>query len=337
MEKTRKYSTLIKFLPASVRRRIIGNPGLEKILDNLGWLFIDKILRLGVGLIIGVWIARYLGPEQFGLLNFALAFTGIFGAIATLDLQSTTVRDIVRDPATTQLTLGTTAILQLIGGLISFSLILAVIVYVRPNDLQARSIVTILGALVLFKAAEIANYWFESQVQSKYTVWVQNSYFMVFALVKVVLIINNAPLIAFVWAIFAEAVLVAFTLLIVMGRVGPPLLSLSTNWIRATILIKDSWPLALSSVAIMMYMKIDQIMLGQMIGDDAVGIDPFLVMADGNGNRVTGSSVGHNGGIGAFYNINKQATAGISYRYAYNKLGTVGLSDGLIYSLKYNF
>lgn len=65
--------------------------------------------------------------------------------------------------------------------------------------------------------------------------------------------------------------------------------------------------------------------------------DPFLVMADGNGTRVTGSSVGHNGGIGAFYNINKQMTAGISYRYAYNKLGTVGLSDGLIYSLKYNF
>ena len=88
----------MNLIPAFVHRRIAHRPNLVKIVDNIGWLFFDKILRMGVGLFVGVWIARYLGPEQFGLLSFAIAFVGLFGAIATLGLQGIVVRDIVRDP-----------------------------------------------------------------------------------------------------------------------------------------------------------------------------------------------------------------------------------------------
>ncbi len=259
-------------LPAFVRRRIEHRPGLAKILDNIGWLFFDKILRMGVGLLVGVWIARYLGPEQFGLLNYALAFTGLFGAIATLGLQSIVVRDIVRDPDGARLTLGTAALLQFIGGLISYVLILISITYLRPDDPLARSIVAILGAMLLFKASDIAVYWFESQVQSKYVVWVQNIVFLAFAAGKVALILNKASLTVFVVLILAEAILAALILIIVFGRFGNPLATLKTNTIRAKTLLKDSWPLLLSSMAIVVYMKIDQVMLGEMVGEESVGI-----------------------------------------------------------------
>jgi PST family polysaccharide transporter len=46
---------------------------LRKIVANTGWLFADKILRMGVGLFVSVWVARYLGVEQFGTLNFAIS------------------------------------------------------------------------------------------------------------------------------------------------------------------------------------------------------------------------------------------------------------------------
>ncbi|KGE03824.1 flippase [Pseudohaliea rubra] len=262
----------MSLLPAFLHRRIAHRPGLVKIADNIGWLFIDKLLRMGVGLFIGVWVARYLGPEQFGLLNFALAFTGLFGAIATLGLPGIVVRDIVRDPESARLTLGTAAALQLIGGLLSYLLILGAIAYLRPADALARSIVAILGAMMLLKACEIAVYWFESQVQSKYTVWVQNSVFLVFAGIKVGLILEQASLIAFIWAMLAEAVVVALILLIVMGWRGPPLRSLRVSVERGVTLLRDSWPLILSAIAVTVYMKIDQLMLGQMIGDEAVGI-----------------------------------------------------------------
>jgi O-antigen/teichoic acid export membrane protein len=259
-------------IPAFIHRRIAHRHNLVKIVDNIGWLFFDKVLRMSVGLIVGVWIARYLGPEQFGLLSFATAFVGLFGAIATLGLQGIVVRDIVRDPTVREETLGTAAALHFIGGLMVYGLILATIFWLRADDPLAKAIVAILGSMMLFKVSQVAVYWFESQVMSKYTVWVQNGVFLVFAAVKVGLILQNAPMTAFAWAMMAEALVVAILLLVILGLRGPQLRRLRVTAKRGVSLLKDSWPLMLASVAVLIYMKIDQIMLGQMIGDQAVGV-----------------------------------------------------------------
>ena len=262
----------MNFISSFIHRRIAHRPNLVKIVHNIGWLFFDKILRMGVGFFVGVWIVRYLGPEQFGLLSFATAFVGLFGAFATLGLQSIVVRDIVRNPDRAPETLGTTAILQLIGGTAAYLIVLIAIAYLRPDDAIVRSIVAILGSTMLLKASEISVYWFESKVLSKYTVWVQNGIFLVFATVKVVLILQQASLIAFVWTMLAEAVVVAIILLGVMSKYGLLLTKLRINIKSAKSLLKDSWPLLLSGIAVTIYMKIDQIMLGHMIGVEAVGI-----------------------------------------------------------------
>lgn len=262
----------MNIIPAFLHRRLAHRPNLVRIVDNIGWLFFDKVLRIGVGLFVGVWIARYLGPDQFGLLNFATAFVGLFGAVATLGLQGIVVRDIVRDPSSKEKTLGTAAILLLIGGMISYSLILVTIFWLRADDTLVKTIVAILGSVVLFKVSDVAVYWFESQVLSKYTVWVQNGVFLVFAAVKAVLILKGAPLIAFAWAMMAEAVIVAMLLLVMLRLRGWQTRRLRVTAKRAIALLHDSWPLMLAGFAVLIYMKIDQIMLGEMIGDQAVGI-----------------------------------------------------------------
>ncbi len=227
---------------------------------------------MGVGVLVSVWIARHLGPEQFGLLNYALAFTGLFSAIAGLGMQEIVVRDIVRNPGGAYETLGTAGVIQIISGLVAYAFILVAIAYTRPNDYLAQSIVAIFGSLMILEASKIAVFWFESQVQSKYTVWVQNSAFLFFAAIKVALILYKASLTAFAWVMFMETTLVAFILLIVMNKRGFALNLLKVNVHRAKILLRDSWPLLLASFSIMIYMKIDQIMLGQMVDDQAVGI-----------------------------------------------------------------
>jgi O-antigen/teichoic acid export membrane protein len=262
----------LNLTPAFIRRRIEHRPNLLKIVDNIGWLFLDKVLRMGVGLIVGVWIARYLGPEQFGLLSFATAFIGLFGAIGGLGLHGIVVRDIVRDPASKEETLGTAAALQFVGGLFAYGLLLGMIFWLRPDDTLAKALVAILGSMMLFKVSEVAVYWFESQVLSKYTVWVQNSSFLIFAAIKVGLLLNDAPLLAFAWAMMAESLVAALLLFVMLGLRGPQLWQLRIKLTRAKSLLKDSWPLLLSGIAVVIYMKIDQIMLGQMIGDEAVGI-----------------------------------------------------------------
>lgn len=259
-------------LPAFIRRRIEHRPNLQKALANTGWLFADRILRMGMGLLVGVWVARYLGPEQFGLFNYASAFVALFGAIATLGLNGIVVRELVKQPEDTNTILGTAFTLQLIGGLLAFGVAVLTIGFVRPDDALAKLMVAVLGFVMVFKATEVVKYWFESQVHSKYTVWVENAMFLVFAGIKVVLILSHASLMCFVWAVLAEAVLVAAALLgVYVWRVSS-LRKWQVQIERAKALLKDSWPLILSGLAVMVYMRIDQIMLGKMIGDEAVGI-----------------------------------------------------------------
>ena len=262
----------MELLPAFIRRRIAHRPNLLKIVDNIGWLFFDKVLRMGVGLLIGVWIARYLGPEQFGLLNFTAALIGLFGALASMGLQGIVVREIVRDPASSEEILGTAAALQLFGGILAYILLLATVAWIRPDDRMTQLVAAILGAMVLLKVSEVAGLWFESQVQSKYTVMVQNGVFLLFAGIKVMLILNGSSVTSFAWAMLAEGIVVALALTLALNQLGPSLVSLRVNKVKALELLHAGWPLMLSSIAVMIYMKIDQIMIGQMLSNSAVGV-----------------------------------------------------------------
>jgi len=263
---------LLKFLPVKLHRNIEQRRGLTNILNNIIWLFFDKFIRLGVGLFVGVWIARYLGPKQFGLLNYALALVALFTAVANLGLYGIVVRDLVQEPANAETTIGTSFVLSVLGGFIAFCLSLLAISYARPNDELAMFIIVLLSLLMVFKATDVVRYWFESQVQSKYVVWVENGAFLAISTVKIGLIVAKAPLMAFVWTMFVESLIVAVGLLGIYAWRGGKLTAWRFRFARAKVLLKNSWPLILAGIAIMIYMRIDQIMLGQMLGDESVGI-----------------------------------------------------------------
>lgn len=260
------------WIPACLRRKISHRPSLLMSLDNLGWLLADKVLRLGVGLVVGVWFARYLGPEQFGLFNYALALVALFGAIASVGLKGIVVRDLVRQPESAAATLGSGFVLQLFGGLVAFMSAVLAVLLLRPDDPLSGYLVAVLGAALVFKASDVVRYAFEAQVASRHVVRVDAAVFLLLAAVKIGLILAEAPLVAFAWAAFAEAGLVAAGLFLLAVRRGPSPGQWRARAARMKTLLADSWPLVLSGLAVMVYMRIDQIMLGQMVGDDAVGI-----------------------------------------------------------------
>lgn len=212
-----------------IRTRISHRPNLMRILENISWLFFDKFLRMGVGLLVGVWIARYLGPEQFGLLGFASAFIALFGSLATLGLQPIVVRNLVDYPQSINLTLGTAGMMQAIGGVFSYLFMLLLFSMARPNDALALSIVAILGSVNLFKFFDVSIYWFESQIKSKYVVWIQNTILIFFAVAKVILITQKGALIHFVWISFAEALLTSLAMLTVFNIYGSKILNLTAS------------------------------------------------------------------------------------------------------------
>jgi len=226
---------------------------------------------MGAGLFVGVWMARYLGPEEFGLLNYAMAIVALFGAVAGLGLGGIVVRDLVQKPDGTYVTLGTAFLLQFVGGGVAFSLAVAAVSILRPVDDLARMMVAILGFALVLKSSEAVKYWFESQVTSKYAVWAENGVFLVLTAVRIVLILSKAPLIAFVWAAFAETALIWVALLLTYEKKVGGLTRWSANFSRARSLIMESWPLILGAIASMVNMRMDQVMLGSMVNNLVVG------------------------------------------------------------------
>jgi PST family polysaccharide transporter len=248
------------------------SPQLIKIIANTGWLFLDRILRMGLGLFVGVWVARYLGVEQFGVFNYSIAFAALFSTVAKLGLDNILVRRIVHKPENSNQLLGTVFGLKILGGFISALLAIGSIVMFKHDDYLTISLVAILASVGIFQAFDTIDLWFQSQVQSKYTVIAKNTAFIAIALLKITLINIHAPLQAFAWSTLAESCLGAVGLIIIFNISGYSLRSWSLDLSLAKILLKESYPLIFAGLSVIIYMKVDQIMLGEMIGKDAVGI-----------------------------------------------------------------
>ena len=175
-----------------------NSTGLYQIVANISWLFADRILRMGFGLIVGVWVARYLGVQQFGIVNYATAFVAIFNPLATLGLDVVVVRRLVADPEQQQQILGTSFWMRFVAGWLTWAIAIIGIYVLRPDDRTMIVTVTILGAASIFQSIDTIDLWFQSQVQSKYSVLAKNAAFLATASIKVGLIVIQAPLVAFV-------------------------------------------------------------------------------------------------------------------------------------------
>jgi PST family polysaccharide transporter len=248
------------------------SPNLLKIVGNTAWLFADRILRMAIGLVVGVWVARYLGPDQFGLFNYALAFTLIFDTVANLGLDSIVIRDIVNQPSSKDEILGTAFILKAIAQVVALISAITLIVLLRPHDTITQWLVGIVAGGMIFESFYVIDFWFQSQVQSKHAVLFKNLGLIFISCGRVLLIQIQAPLILFAWAYSSEFLLTALGLVAAYRIQGYVLKAWRFSWRCATQLLRDSWTLILSSFVIMIFMRMDQVMLGQMLGDQAVGI-----------------------------------------------------------------
>src|SRR5829696_232507 len=248
------------------------SPGLHKILGNISWLLFERVLRMGVGFFVAVWIARYLGPEQFGLFSYAIAFVTLFSSIAMLGLDQIVVRDIVREKPNSDEILGTAFAMRLTAGVVVLLLTVGIVSLLRPGDELVHWLVAIIAAGMVFQPFDTIDVWFQSQVKSKYTVCAKSIAFLIASFIKIILVVVGAPLIAFAWVYLAEIFLGASGLVIAYQLYGHHLKKWRVHLARVWGLLSQGWPLIISGLAVIVYMRIDVVMLGELADSDAVGI-----------------------------------------------------------------
>ncbi len=244
--------------------------GFMKYFKNTSWLFAEKVLRMIVGLFVWIWVARYLGPEQFGLLSYAQSFVGLFTAIATLGLDGIVIRELVKDESKRDVLLGTAFRLKLMGafGVLFF---LAVAVNFTANDHYTNILIFIIASATIFQSFNVVDFYFQSKVLSKYVVYAKIISFFISTIIKITLLLNEAPLIAFVWVVLFDSIILAmgFLYFYLHNHLSLKFWRFDKN--VAFSLLKDSWPLILSGIVISIYMKIDQVMIKEILGNEAVG------------------------------------------------------------------
>jgi O-antigen/teichoic acid export membrane protein len=249
-----------------------NHQGFMKYFKNTSWLFAEKILRMVVGLFVGIWVARYLGPERFGLFSYAQSFVGLFTAIATLGLDGIVVRELVKDESRRDELISTAFWLKLTGAFVVL-LILALAVNFTSNDHYANILVFIIASATIFQSFNVIDFYFQSKVLSKYVVYANIISLFLSSIVKIVLILNEALLIDFAWTVLFDSFVLAcgYIYFFMKNNLSFKIQNLKFKREMAISLLKDSWPLILSGIVISIYMKIDQVMIKEMLDSEAVG------------------------------------------------------------------
>jgi len=224
-----------------------------------------------VGFFVVVWTARYLGPEQFGTLNYAIAFTSFFLPLVIMGLPGIVVRELVRFPEKESQILGAAFTLMILTGFLACVLSSIIAWKVTSNDEIIFWMIVIISIGFLFQGFDTIDYYFRAKLLSKYIVWIRSSVFLIISVTKVTLIIYQAPVQAFAVAALAEIVISSIGLAAIYHTLGYKIFDWQANLIWVKKLFINSWPLMLSGFAIMIYTHTDQIMLAHMVGLNSVG------------------------------------------------------------------
>jgi PST family polysaccharide transporter len=254
--------------------RLKARPEFQRVLKGSAWLMVDRVAGMAVGLMVGLWVARYLAPEAFGRLQYALALVGIFSSLSGLGMDSLLVREMVAAPTQQDKgrVLGSALGLQALSGLLALALALAVVCLLAPSGSELRWVLIMACTGLPFMAGDTFDLYFQVIRKTDLTVKARLPTLLALAGLRVLLIQKHASLPAFALVAGLEPVFAAIAYTAVFFRVRPPETVLSFSLGRACALIREGWPSIFSTAAVLTYMKIDQVMLHSMAGDRATGL-----------------------------------------------------------------
>ena len=252
-------------------RSFLTSQEFRKYFANTSWLLGERVLRMVISLFVGIYVARYLGPERYGLLSYSVSFVWLFSSLAAFGLNNIIVRELVKNPEQRNSLLGTVFWLKVFG---TFLMAIAITVALQffEDDQQTYCMIFLIALGFLFQTTNVIELYFQAQVQSKFIVRAQVVQMLITSLFKIYLIWTQAKLIWFAFALMLDQA-VAAALFLIMYRWKIDLFPFFFfQWKRALKLMDGAWPLIFSGMMVLLYMKIDQVMLKEMLNTKAVGV-----------------------------------------------------------------
>jgi len=234
--------------------------GFRRYLVNTSWLMTGRGAQILLGLVVGAWLSRYLGPDRYGGYAFALSFATLFAPLANLGLGQIIVREIVKDPLQRDTVLGTAMGIRLIGTGVAYSLIALGLLFFLP-DPETRLAVVLASSAIVLRSLQMLIYYFQAVVKSRQSTIPHLVSLLVSNGLKVLFILLNLDVVAFLWLVLVDATVYSSLLALAYNKQGLNFSNWRFDRELATGLVKKSWPLMFSLILFTVYMQIDQVML----------------------------------------------------------------------------
>ena len=247
------------------------NQGFRRYFANTSWLFGERILRIIAGLLVGIYVARYLGPEKFGLFNYALAFVALFESVAKLGLDGIVVRDLVNAPEKRDQYLAAAFWLKAMGAVLAVTGI-AVALFIVENDFTTKLYIGIIAAGLIFQSFEVVDFYFQSRVLSKYVSICKITQLTLSSLLKLYFVAINADLFWFVLVSVIDQASLAAALAYAYSKQKLGAFYAHFDKAVAKELLISAKPLIISGIMVSVYSSIDRVIIKEILGVREVGL-----------------------------------------------------------------
>ncbi len=257
-------------LRRKIIKKVILSPNKRKILKNIYWAVLGKIVSLLGTLFVGILVARYLGPDQYGLMNYVISYVTIFSIISSFGLDNIEIRELSKQNECRDIILGTAFRIRLSFAIVAYLLIL-ITLWIFESNLFTSLLVMVYSITVFTGSLNVIRNYFTSIVQNEYVVKSEISRTIVGACIKILLLWLKAPLILFIIATAFDTILVAGGYIISYQKKVDKLKNWKYDKTLVPFLIREASPLVLSGAAVVIYQRIDQVMIKNMIDNESVG------------------------------------------------------------------
>lgn len=241
----------------------------NKEAKNAGWIIGGKVAQMLISLFVSILTARYLGPGNYGLINYGSAFVAFFTALCTLGLNSVMVKDFVDHPDEQGEALGSAIVMRLASSVLSSIMMIALGFLLDGDEPVTIAVIALCSLSPIFNVFDIFHFWFQNQYKSKVTSIASFLAYCVAAAYKVVLLITQKSVQWFAFATSIDCIVVAVFLFFAYKRYGGPRLKFSLK--KSKSLLHISYHYILSSMMVVIYGQTDKLMLKQMINESEVG------------------------------------------------------------------
>lgn len=243
----------------------------KRALTNIAWAISGKIVSLTGVLVVGIIVARYLGKEQYGIMNYVISFVAIFQVFADFGLDFIQIREESKHPAHKDKIIGTTFTLKLFFAILTLLAIL-IITTLSEHDGRIRCYIMIYALSVILNTSWVSRNHFTSIVWNEYVVKTEISRTLIGMAIKIAFVLLHLPLIWFIVSLVIDSILLAVGYTASYIRKIDSIRKWNFDRDLAVFMLKQSFPLLLSGAAIVVYNRIDQMMIGKMIDQSHLGV-----------------------------------------------------------------